>query len=293
MTPVPVITGVVKQGHGGNGSPTAVFDWYQASFPGVDADEFIGRFLEEHDLSSLQEYRGKTHGYERGYIITRGEETLAAILFGGNQDAPLNAWASGSGARQFSTWARRSFPSHYLTRGDAALDLNRPGAWLELQDLFFDLRHEFPRVQTSVVGDLFGQQKGVTYYVGSPKSEARARFYQKGLQRPEAAQPDWVRAEVAVRPKGMTRWALAQQPPEMLWSYTPWARRAFESLKGFDPGEAVRETPRRTDLEKRFNALVKQYGKTIAELAVILGTDEELGKALRTGTFPSAEQIGA
>ena len=41
MTPVPVITGVVFP----RADETANFDFYRASIPGVDADEFLGEFL--------------------------------------------------------------------------------------------------------------------------------------------------------------------------------------------------------------------------------------------------------
>ena len=272
-----------------NNEAAVVFDWYAASFPGVDADEFIGEFMASNDLASVAPYVGKTHGYERGYRIVRGDEVLASVLCGGNQDAPLNAWATGSRSRAFSEWSRRQFPGHYLTRGDAAMDFNEAGAWDRLQDLFFDLKEEFPRVQTSVVGDLFGGRKGVTYYMGSVKSEARMRFYQKGLQLPEAGNPYHVRAEYSVKPKGMVRQGLASAPPAAIWGYSPLSRMAFERLKGFEPGELVRDTARRTDLEKRVAACSRQYGRTIGELLDLLGDESAVVRALLDGKILSAK----
>lgn len=292
MTPVPVITGVVNTTTGLQGTTEPFFDWYAASFPGLDADEFIGHFLQSHDLASVSDYVGKTHGYEKAARLMLGDEVLASVLWGGNTDAPLNAWASGSRSRAFSAWARRYFPEHYVTRADSAIDLNREGAWFDVQDVFFDLKADYPKVQTSVVGDLFGGRKGVTYYMGSVKSEARMRFYQKGLQLPEAGQPHHVRAEYMVKPKGMVRWALAKAPAAAFWSYSPLSRSAFERLKGFDPGAIVRETPRRTDLEKRFAAMCRQYGKTIDELVQVLGSAEALGVALAARRLPSEDQKG-
>lgn len=273
-----------------NGSAPVVFDWYAASFPGVDADEFIGEFMAANDSASVMPYVGKTHGYERGYRVVRGDEVLASVLCGGNQGAPLNAWASGSRSRGFAEWARRRFAGHYLTRGDAAIDFNAPESWGKVQDVFFDLRAMFPRVQTSVVGDLFGGRKGVTYYMGSVKSEARMRFYQKGLQQPEAGNPHHVRAEYSVKPKGSLREGFAVAPASALWSYSPLGRAAFQRLKGFDPGAAVRETPRRTELENRFNAMVRQYGRTVAELVELLGSAEAVGVALAAGRLPSEDK---
>lgn len=267
-----------------------VFDWYAASIPGVDADEFIGRFIADHDLVSVAPFVGKTHGYENGWRLVRGDEVVASVLHGGNGDAALNAWASGFGARGYSEWIRRHFPAHYLTRADAAMDFNQPNSWADLQDVFFDLKNDHTRVQTSVVGDLFGGKKGVTYYLGSPKSEARARFYQKGLQIPEAGNPHHVRAELAVRPKGLARQVLASQPASILWGYTPWSRTAFERLQGFDPGQVVRETARRTTLEAKLSACHRQYGKVIAELRSMLGNDTVLVDALLAGRLPSEDQ---
>lgn len=278
---------------GENDAVPVVFDWYAASFPGVDADEFIGEFLSGHDQASVAPYVGKTHGYERGYRIVRGDEVLASVLWGGNQDAPLNAWSTGARSRGFSEWVRGRFPGHYMTRGDAAIDVNREGAWSEMEGLFFDLKNDFPKVQTSVVGDLFGGRKGVTFYLGSVKSEARMRFYQKGLQQPEAGQPHHVRAEYSVKPKGMLRYGFASAPAASLWSYSPLSRAAFERLKGFDPGEVVRETARRTELEKRLSACSRQYGRTIQELRDLLGDDARLVAALLSGRLPSADQGGA
>lgn len=285
---------------GERGDARVVFDWYAASFPGVDEDEFIGEFFAANDLASVAPYVGKTHGYERGYRLVRGDEVLASVLCGGNNGAPLNAWASGSRSRFFAKWSRDAFPGHYVTRGDAAMDFNDEGAWSCLQDLFFDLRDRFPRVQSSVVGDLFDGRKGATLYLGSVKSEARMRFYQKGLQMPDAGHPHHVRAEYSVKPKGLLRQAFAEAPAATLWSYTPLSRAAFERLQGFDPGQVVRETPRRTDLERRFDAMVRQYGKTVLELVQLLGSAESVGVALAAAaagggrrTMPEAAAGGA
>jgi hypothetical protein len=158
--------------------------------------------------------------------------------------------------------------------------------------LFFDLKSDFPKVETSVVGDLFGGRKGVTFYMGSVKSESRMRFYQKGLQIPEAGQPHHVRAEFSVKPKGWLRQCFASAPAGDLWSYSPLGRAAFQRLQGFDPGQAVRETARRTDIERRFSALLKQYGRTIAELVELCGSPEAVGVALSSGVFP-ADKMGA
>lgn len=287
MTPVPVITGVVIPGTATQQAPKAVFDWYQASFPGVDEDEFIGRYLADHDLASVSHYRGKTHGYERGYVIKVGDVTEVNLLCGGNQDAPLNAWASGQQSRGFADWSRLRFPRHYMTRGDGAIDINRPGAWSQLLDVHSELRSAYPRVSTSVVGDLFEQKRGMTLYFGSPRSEARARFYQKGLQLPEAESPHWCRAEIMVRPKGPQRQLLATQPADRLWSYTRWGRDAYQALRGFDPGQAVRETPRRTDLERRLAAMHAQYARTTKELRAML-TDEQFIEAIISGKMPES-----
>ena len=287
MTPVPVITGVVNSKCGLREPGEPFFDWYAASFPGVGPDEFLGSFLNKNDLAKVVPYQGKTHGYEGGARVLLGDLVLLSVLWGGNRGAPLNAWASGGRSPAFAGWARSDFPNHYVTRVDAAIDLNAPGAWDDLLDLFFDLRNAFPRVQSSVLGDLYGGKKGVTHYLGSVKSESRMRLYQKGLQVPEAGQPYHVRAEFMVKPKGAQRLVLAKSPPSQVWTYSPVARMAFDRLKGFDPGVAVRDTPRRTDLQRRFDAMCKQYGKTIAEVVSLLGSPEALGLALLSGELPS------
>ena len=81
------------------------FDWYQASFPAVSPDEFIGGFMAANSMASFFPQLGR-HGYTNGAVIRLGEIDLLRLLWGGNCDAPLNATASGRQTMAFAHWAR-------------------------------------------------------------------------------------------------------------------------------------------------------------------------------------------
>ena len=79
-------------------------------------------------------------------------------------------------------------------------------------------------------------------------------------------------------------------PAGMVWGASRHSRLIYKRLKGFSPGDVIRETPRKTDLERRFHAMTKQYGKTIAELVEVLGSPEAVGLALASGQLPPVDQ---
>lgn len=264
------------------------FDWYQASFPEVHPDEFIGEYLEAHRSASFIPQQPR-HGYSHGAVIRAGEIDLLRLLWGGNQGAPLNASASGHQTMPFLKWARGRFPHHSVTRADACIDFESPEAWIVLLDRAIDVKRDH-KLSSREQGDwLDGGVKGRTFYLGAPSSDVQFRLYEKGKK--EGAGPDWVRAEVQVRPRKLARQACATAQAPEVWGFSRWSAALRERFGCSEVERMAREVVQKQPLEHRFAAMMKQYGKTIAELAARVGTDEELGKVLRTGTFP-AEQIG-
>lgn len=250
------------------------FDWYQASFPGVDADEFLGQWMADHDMTSFRPAAGR-HGYSHGGLVTLGDTEVLRMLFGGNADAPINVTASGAHTETLVKFARRRFPLHRVTRLDPCIDFEGAGAWSVLLDRTVDVK-EAHRISSREAGDwLDGGVKGRTIYLGSPQSDVQFRLYEKGKQLGQG--PDWVRAELQVRPKGITRDACAKATPAECWGFSRWSNdlRTRFGLAGVP--RLNREVVQHSGLELRKRAMLKQYGATIRELLAIMGSPEALG----------------
>lgn len=132
-------------------------------------------------------------------------------------------------------------------------------------------------------------------YQGAPSSAVRTVLYQKGMQKEyrHYNRPNWCRAEVRYRPqKDLERAAAARMRPGVVWAAARHSRLIYERMMGFGPGEIIRETPRETDLQRRFAAMVRQYERTMVEAVAQLGSWDAFGEAVKSGRLPSAKQIG-
>lgn len=285
MTPVTVITGVVSWE---TVADSAVIDFYRASLPGVEADEFIGEFIASQG-GSLYPSRIPTWGYDQVHEIKAGENRLAIIRHGGNQGAPISVEADGFASREFARFVRERYPSHYVTNIHSALDFDDEAVWPMMLDLHCDIGQEWPKLHRSEVGCLMSG-KGASLYQGAPSSALRTILYQKGMQKEYRymERPNWCRAEARYRPqKPLERSLTASMPPGVVWGASRHSRLIYERLKGFPPGEMLRETPRQTDLERRFRAMVRQYGRTLEEAVALLGSWDAVGEAVKAGRLPA------
>lgn len=288
MTPVTVITGVVSRESGRDAS---VIDFYRASLPGVDADEFIGEYVAAQG-GSVYPLRIATWGYDQVHEIRNGDRRLAIIRHGGNGGAPISVEADGFESREFAAFVRRRWPSHYCTNIHSALDFDSEGVWGQMLDLHCDIGQMWPKLHRSEVGCLMSG-KGASVYQGAPSSAIRTILYQKGMQKEyrHHQRPNWCRAEARYRPqKPSERVAAASMPSGVVWGASRHSRLIHDRLTGFAAPVCIRETPRETDLERRFGALVRQYGRTLLEVRDMLGSWDAVGEAITAGRLPSADQ---
>lgn len=289
MTPVMVITGVVFSEDEDRG----VVDFYRASLPGVDADEFLGE-ITSWSGGLIYPTRIPTWGYDQVHEVRVGETRVCLVRHGGNQGAPISVEADGFASRDFTRLVRDRWPNHYVTNIHTAYDFDDESMWGKMLDLHCDIGQEWPKLHRSEVGCLMSG-KGASLYQGAPSSAVRTILYQKGLQKQyrHYERPNWCRAEARYRPqKLLERLCAASMAPGMVWGASRHSKLIHERLMGFSPGDVIRETPRRTDLERRFDAMVRQYGRTVSELVDLLGSPEAVGVALASGSLPpfSAEQ---
>ena len=121
---------------------------------------------------------------------------------------------------------------------------------------------------------------GRTQYLGTPKSVSMLRLYEKGKQ-PEylhLARPDWVRAEIQVRPAKEAKQEYSKLSALEVWGASSWTRElAGEILQHHVDPHAAGTTYKKTSLERRFEFMCKQYGPTLVELHALLGSWECVG----------------
>lgn len=262
------------------------FDWYTASIP-TKPEAVIDALAGAYELSDVQPSTPKM-GYERAYKIIRGETVLARVQFGG-PSVGLNVWACASGdqAPEFARVVRTAFPAHGLLRADVKLDYDEPGAWDSLAGLAIGTADQF-RLKVKHHGDFHREQDGRTLELGSRSSVAFQRIYEKGKQLGQS--PDWVRAELELKPQNHRAKALyASASPEQVYMATKWSRHLYEVLNG--PTAALRPAPagrirKKTDDERALEFMGKQYAKPLLRLLESVGGDIEAFGLRVAGLIP-------
>lgn len=265
------------------------FDWYQATtFVGVD--EFQRRLMPHYDLANWQPMRGM-HNYPNGAQLLRGDIVLCNALWGGKNGENVHAWASGYEAIQFSKVIRQAIPEHSVTRLDVAIDFIEPNSWNEIENISFHVADKH-RLKVQHIGDFHRQLDGRTLNIGGVKSDCRVTCYEKGKQLGE--NPDWVRAEIKVRPPKAKSWqthllshrmVMARMDPMNVWGASKWSSYMAEQLTGrIVPSFAMR-TWRESNTDRAFNAMCKQYKNVLIAKAKQAGGAAELGEEIIKQVF--------
>lgn len=254
------------------------FDYYTAS---IDAkpDHVIGLIASKIDLSDIEPASPK-NGFERAYNIVRGGDVHARIQYGG-PSVGNRVWVSASGDRspEFAAMVREEYPDHLLLRADVAIDYCESGAWDSLSALALETADSFG-IKVKHLGDFHRQEDGRTLYIGSRQSPVMHRLYEKG--KAENTNPDWVRAELELKPKTVSSRAIyAKCDPEQMWFASKWSQHFLTTLTGAvgiqpAPPGTVRA---KTDRERALEHLAKQYGRILGvELERLGGDVAEFGQ---------------
>ena len=250
------------------------FDWYETTVHGSGADEVAAVLLRASDLTDLAPHRGM-YGYQRGAQIRRGDRVLASLWHGGQPGVHVSATGENS------TWARSSLVGfdQRVTRVDSRLD------WVE-EGMFDSLAAQLTayaqkrNITIHQEGDwVRGQSR--TLYLGSPKSTSRIVLYEKGYQM--GGDPNWVRLEVRLRPKGEAGYRVAFMQAADIPGCTPWVIKALDSC-GIDVlrHRSVGTVWRPSDEERARLALVRQYRAVLQSWADDAGSWNALGPMLET-----------
>lgn len=271
------------------------FDWYQATVCFADVEDLtdeLSSIWNSHVVGEKPLY-----GYEKACSIRSGiqgdsldrPKTVAKVLWGGRFLDP-HVISSGGWADVVAGRLRERFPSHKVTRMDSRLDVNHPGAW----DFLSGIAHEVAescKVQINYVGDFVQLERGRTIYLGSMKSQFFIRIYEKGKQLGDASRPDWVRAELVVRPVKDQKARFARVSSADAWGTSVWVHEFAQRLAIVPPSLETESLYKAPDLERSVLAMVTQYGKTLGQLRECLGGWESCGKYLDEA-IPTAKALG-
>lgn len=224
------------------------FDWYQTTID-APADDVLEQVMKLGDRVKDADKLASRYRYDKGWEISRDDcGTVAHVFAGGNGGKP-HAFASGQATDAFVDLVRSEWPDrHLVTRMDAAEDFNEEGCYdrirLPMKRIAKRFGLNFPQYE-----DDLNPSAGRTQYVGSPKSDYRARLYEKGWEEVnkqlarfnlppgvsetimmitntvtgEMIRPqDWTRLELQVRPRQEEgRRMAAFATPEEAWSFSP------------------------------------------------------------------------
>jgi len=226
----------------------------------------------------------RSYHYDQGFQIKHSQNgVVATVLAGGNGDYPF-ALASGDATDAFVDVLRTRWPDQHLpTRLDPCQDFNDSTAFPRLRRTCRDIAQEhglaFP-----AISDELNPKAGRTQYMGSPKSDHRARLYEKGfqlaskhgIQSPGGSSDDlfilnpgtgemvraadWVRLEGQIRPQGEeARRLAAHASPEETMGFTAWTRElAFRALS-IDLKRIYMRIRKQSSDEQALFWMVRQY----------------------------------
>jgi hypothetical protein len=263
------------------------FDFYNAS---IDADpRVIIDYLESSlDLADVVPTSPR-NGYQMAYKLVRGDNLLSTVMWGG-QNVGNGVWASATGenAPEFAELIREKFQDHRLLRADIAIDYCESGAWESLSShaLATADRHN---LKVEHRGDFHREIGGRTIYVGSRKSAAYQRTYEKGKQL--GADPDYVRVELELKPQNLRAKELyAAATPEQMLMATRWTQDYYTILAditGIRP-IAPGTIRKKSDDERAMEHMFKQYGHILRRKLESMGGDAESFGMYIAGLLPPA-----
>lgn len=269
------------------------FDWYQAT---IAEDPLIVEAALLHRLyaDSSEPSKGM-NAYGAGFHLKRDGNTVAVLLYGGHNSG-VNVTATGEDARALAAVVRELWPQHRVSRVDAAIDYDGAGVWDRIYEEVLDIANNTPDgkprrrpLHLETQGDWVREnsEAGRTLYVGARSSAVRLRLYEKGkkhraerLDGWERFSPDWVRAEVQLRPQKGAKSTAALLSASEMWGFSSWTRALYERLQDEEVSRTQMHEWRAPDDERAWKALLRQYGPLLRRRVDTFGGWEGLGARL-------------
>lgn len=263
------------------------FDWYSATIHDNSNEKLIN-FLADMQVQIKELDKGMNGYTEVGLLLGLNKESRGKLLTGGVNEYP-HVTASGTEyPNELAAMVRKHFPdNHQVTRLDSAQDFDEVGAFDKFCKIGIELANR-RNLRINQVGDWVNNKPGRTLYLGSPKSSAMVRIYEKGEELKARApyhmrqfiSDNLVRVEMQCRPKRNQREKAAVVTPEEVWGFANWTKELASSVLELDvPRVKVDDWRKNTDL-KAIAWMCKQYGGALERMAHSMGWSN-LGLYLR------------
>lgn len=271
------------------------FDYYAATIdapPQVIIETLKQLGNELQDATAL----ARSYRYQQGFKIHHEREgTAATICTGGNGTRTL-AFASGQNTDAFVQLVRSEWKdAHFVTRADPAQDFIEPKSYDKLQRVCKTIAKQ-NRLQFPAYNDSLNPKAGRTQYIGSPKSNYRARLYEKGyeqlsrmkwhpenfyFQTPEGqlVSPDnWVRLELQVRPQDdAAKFLAAHTAPEQFWGFSNWTHELAQKAFALELERITLRQHKHLANDVKLKWMCKMYGNALQNLYNDVGSWSAVG----------------
>jgi hypothetical protein len=229
------------------------------------------------------------HGFHQfGHRLSFKDDTgseVGSVQWGGKHADACRSMIEVKGERSPEVVERlRSLCEHRVTRMDSCADFDAPGSFKRLLGVCMRVKRRH-RLKGERAGDWQDfPELGRTQYLGATTSATRLRLYEKGKQ-PEYChlkRPEWVRAEVQVRPVLHAKSHYSTISALDAWGASAWTQDlASEILKDHIDPHRAGTTWRLSERDKAIAWMCKQYGSHLVGMVEDLGSWECLGLTLR------------
>lgn len=250
---------------------TVRLDWYSGSLVDPVEPDLVASVLASK-LDGVLEPGMPRNGYRSCLRVMQGDHSSCELMWGGHNPTPF-IQASGESSVPVATVMRDRW-AHRVSRIDACLDFDDPDAWDQVCGQALQVAR-MRGIKKRQAGDWLdphqGDGEGRTLYIGAKTAAVQGRMYEKGKQLPEAERPNWVRAEVQVRPQKAAKALLASLQPREVWGAAAWSADLLERLTGDSVPPARVVTYREPDGHRAYVAMLRQYGRTLERLAEAYG----------------------
>lgn len=226
--------------------------------------------------------------YDHNTLILDGSgHRLLSMRHGGRNGWPF-VECKGPASPLVADVLRECFPHHSPARIDSAYDLRGPEVFEQLHAIALATQERGIRLDYAGAA-VDHPDRGSTIYLGSRKSQAFVRIYQKGLKHAEEMGlapediPDelrhWVRVELELKPdKKPAKEAAKSLSPQGAWGASPWLRRFAKDALSIDAERVKMHEKRETNHERAMRYAVRQYREYYIEQARRCGSWSEFGR---------------
>lgn len=215
-------------------------------------------------------------------LVDQQGQRLLSMRHGGRNGFPF-VEAKGPVSPAVAEVLRSHFPHHAPSRIDSAHDLRGPGVFAQLHALALQFQRRGVRLDYAGAGPE-NDDRGTTIYLGSRKSEAFLRIYQKGLKHaeemgiPPHAIPDalrhWVRVELEFKPgKRPAKERAKSLSPASLWGCSPWIREFATEALSIDAERVQMHERRESNHDRALRWMCTQYREPLEKLFIECGRD--------------------